>query len=457
MSGAWVAHASRVLVSASRRNSLSERSPLAENGVSAEKSVIAKTRSPTRVTRALPRLRKLQRTKYRQMRFKFSMVTPEMKIETLAVHAGHGIDPATGAVATPIYLSTTFERDIEGTYSRGFMYTRNNNPNREALERGISALEGGAVAAAFGSGTGATMSILQALAPGDHVLAHIDAYYGTSRLIREIFLRWGLEADFVDMSDLAAVKKALKPNTKLAWSETPSNPLLKIVDLAAVAEIVHDAGALFVCDNTWAPVLQRPFDLGADLILHSTTKYFGGHCDVLGGIVVAKTEDDFVQRIRSIQYEAGAVPSPFDCWLILRGMRTLPWRMRAHSENAMKVANFLAQNRKVARVHYPGLQSHPGHEIAAGQMSMFGGMLSFEVKDGRDAAMSVTAKTKIFIRATSLGGVESLIEHRAGLQSFRVVAHHRVKEKEIRDSNQAGRKRQPAVAQVKAEGKEPVK
>jgi cystathionine gamma-synthase len=354
--------------------------------------------------------------KDRQWRFKFSMVTRDMKIETLAVHAGHGIDPATGAVAAPIYLSTTFERDIEGTYSRGFMYTRNSNPNREALERGISALEGGAVAAAFGSGTGATMSIFQALAPGDHVLAHVDAYYGTSRLIREIFLRWGLKANFVDMSDLAAVKKALKPNTKLAWAETPSNPLLKVVDLAAVSAIVHAAGALFVCDNTWAPVLQRPFDLGADLILHSTTKYFGGHCDVLGGIVIAKTEDDFVRRIRTIQYEGGAVPSPFDCWLILRGMRTLPWRMRAHSENAMKVAEFLTSHPRVARVHYPGLQSHPGHEIAARQMSAFGGMLSFEVKDGRDAAMSVTAKTKIFIRATSLGGVESLIEHRASIE-----------------------------------------
>ena len=354
--------------------------------------------------------------KDRQCRFKFSIVTPEMKIETLAVHAGHDVDPATGAVATPIYLSTTFERDVDGAYSRGFMYTRNNNPNREALERGISALEGGAVAAAFASGTGATMSIFQALAPGDHVLAHVDAYYGTSRLIREIFQRWGLEADFVDMSDLAAVKKALKTKTKLAWAETPSNPLLKIVDLAAVSEIVHDAGAIFVCDNTWAPVLQRPFDLGADLILHSTTKYFGGHCDVLGGVVVAKTENDFVQRIRSIQYEGGAVPSPFDCWLILRGMRTLPWRMRAHSENAMKIADFLASHARVGRVHYPGLRSHPAHKIAAKQMSMFGGMLSFEVKDGTDAAMSVTAKTKIFTRATSLGGVESLIEHRASIE-----------------------------------------
>jgi cystathionine gamma-synthase len=349
----------------------------------------------------------------------------KMKIETLAVHAGHTIDPATGAVSGPIYLSTTFERDIEGTYSRGFMYTRNNNPNREALEHGVSAIEGGEAAAAFGSGTAAAMALFQALAPGDHVLAHVDAYYGTSRLLREIFLRWGLQADFIDMSNLDEVKKALRPETKLAWTETPSNPLLKIVDLAAIAEIVHGANALCVCDNTWAPVLQRPFELGSDLILHSTTKYFGGHCDVAGGIVIAKKDSEFFQRVRAIQYSGGAVPSPFDCWLILRGMRTLPWRMRAHSENAMKIAEFLARHRKVARVHYPGLRSHPGHEIARRQMSirstnaqdrLFGGMLSFELKDGRDAAMSVAAKTKIFTRATSLGGVESLIEHRASIE-----------------------------------------
>ena len=348
-----------------------------------------------------------------------------MKIETLAVHAGHAIDPATGAVSAPIYLSTTFERDVEGTYSRGFMYTRNNNPNREALEYGVSAIEGGEAAAAFGSGTAAAVALFQALAPGDHVLAHVDAYYGTSRLLREIFLRWGLQADFIDMSNLDEVKKALRPQTKLAWAETPSNPLLKIVDLAAVAEIVRGVNALCVCDNTWAPVLQRPFELGSDLILHSTTKYFGGHCDVAGGIVIVKKDSEFFQRIRGIQYSGGAVPSPFDCWLILRGMRTLPWRMRAHSENAIKIAEFLAQHRKVARVHYPGLRSHPGHEIARRQMSirstdaqekLFGGMLSFEVKDGRDAAMSVAAKTKIFTRATSLGGVESLIEHRASIE-----------------------------------------
>jgi len=339
-----------------------------------------------------------------------------MKIETLAVHAGQGIDSATGAVSAPIYLSTTFERDVEGSYSRGFMYTRNNNPNREALEHGVSVLEGGEAAAAFGSGTAAAMALFQALAPGDHVLAHVDAYYGTSRLLREIFLRWGLQADFIDMSNLDEVKNALRLQTKLAWAETPSNPLLKIVDLAAVAEIVHGAGALCVCDNTWAPVLQRPFELGADFILHSTTKYFGGHCDVAGGIVVTRKNGEFFQRVRTIQYSGGAVPSPFDCWLILRGMRTLPWRMRAHSENAMKVARFLAEHKKVEDVHYPGLDTHPAHEIATRQMSMFGGMLSFQVSGRGEAAMSVAAKTKIFTRATSLGGVESLIEHRASIE-----------------------------------------
>jgi cystathionine gamma-synthase len=348
-----------------------------------------------------------------------------MKIETLAVHAGQAIDQATGAVSAPIHLSTTFERDVEGSYSRGFMYTRNDNPNRQALERGVSAIEGGEAAAAFGSGTAAAMALFQALSPGDHVLAHVDAYYGTSRLLRDLFLRWGLKVDFVDMSNLDDVKKAIRPKTKLAWMETPSNPLLKIVDLAAAAKIVRAAGAVSVCDNTWAPIIQRPFDLGVDLILHSTTKYFGGHCDVAGGMVVAKSDNEFFKRVRNVQYAGGAVPSPFDCWLILRGMRTLPWRMRAHSENAAKVADALSHHRQVERVHYPGLPLHPGHQIARKQMSIhstaaqggsFGGMLSFEVKGGRDAAMSVAAKTKIFIRATSLGGVESLIEHRASIE-----------------------------------------
>jgi cystathionine gamma-synthase len=339
-----------------------------------------------------------------------------MKIETLAVHAGQAIDSSTGAISAPIHLSTTFERDVDGTYSRGHMYTRNSNPNRNALEEGVSALEGGAGAAAFASGMAAAAALFQALNPGDHILAHTDAYYGTTRLLHEVFLKWGMQADFVDMSDLNLVRKAMRPNTKLAWTETPSNPLLKLVDLAAVADIVHMGGALCVCDNTWAPIIQRPFDLGIDLILHSTTKYFGGHCDVLGGIVVAKTRNDFFERVRRIQYEGGAVPSPFDCWLILRGMRTLPWRMRAHSENAAKVAAFAEKHANVQRVRYPGLSSHPQHALARKQMSLPGGMLSIEVKGGRDAAMAMAARTRLFTRATSLGGVESLIEHRASIE-----------------------------------------
>src|SRR5205085_7988561 len=206
-----------------------------------------------------------------------------------------------------------------------------------------------------------------------------------------VFGKWGLSVDFVDMSDLGAVRKAIRPNTKLVWTETPSNPLLRIVDLAAIAQIAVEAGALTVCDNTWAPVIQRPIPLGVDVVLHSTTKYFGGHCDVLGGILVAKQESDFFHRVQSIQYSAGAVPSPFDCWLVLRGMRTVPWRMRAHCENAAKVAQHLANHRAVEQVHYPGLPNHPGHEIAKKQMSMFGGMLSIEVKAGREAAMKVAA------------------------------------------------------------------
>jgi cystathionine gamma-synthase len=338
------------------------------------------------------------------------------RIETVAVHAGNEIDSATGAVSAPIHLSTTFERDAEGTYPRGFMYSRNDNPNRNALERGVAALEGGAVAAAFGSGMAAAMALFQTLAPGDHVIVHADAYYGMIRLLRDLFLRWKLEVDFIDMCDLAAVKDALRSNTKLAWMETPSNPLWRVIDLSALTSIAHAAGAICVCDNTCSPTIQRPFDFGVDMVHYSTTKYFGGHCDVLGGMLVSRNDDEWFQRVRAIQYSGGAVPSPFDCWLIGRGMRTLPWRMRAHCENAMKVAEFLAQYPPVERVHYPGLRSHPGHDIAMNQMSKFGGMLSLEVKGGREAAMTVAAKTKIFTRATSLGGVESLIEHRASIE-----------------------------------------
>ena len=340
-----------------------------------------------------------------------------MRIETLAVHAGHSVDPATGAVTPPIHLSTTFAREADGTYPRGYIYSRTCNPNREALEQCLSALEGGAAAAAFSSGSAATMGVFQALAPGDHVIAPNDAYHGTARLLRETFVPWGLQTSFVDMTDPIQVQRAVRPNTKLIWVETPSNPLLKITDIARISEIAREAGALCACDNTWAtPILQRPFELGADLIMHATTKYLGGHSDVLGGALIAQTEGEFFQRIRKIQVSGGAVPSPFECWLVLRGVPTLPARMRVHSESALKIATFLARHPGVEAVHYPGLNEHPGYAIAARQMTLPGGMLSFQVKGGRDRAFEVAAKVQIFTRATSLGGAESLIEHRASME-----------------------------------------
>lgn len=340
----------------------------------------------------------------------------KMRIETLAVHAGNAVDPATGAVSLPIHLSTTFERDPQGGYPHGYVYARSANPTRHALEEGLAALEGGEEAAAFASGLAASTAILQALDPRDHVVAPRDVYHGMTKLLRDIFVRWGVEVSFVDMTNLDEVRGALRPQTKLLWMESPSNPQLKITDLAAVAELARGGGAITVCDNTWAPIVQRPLDLGVDLVVHSTTKYLGGHSDVTGGAVIAQTKGDFFQRVREIQSSGGGVPSPFDCWLVLRGIRTLPWRMRAHSENAQKVATFLAGHNRVGAVHYPGLSSHEGHDIAAKQMSSFSGMLSFEVKGGRDIALGVAAKTTIFTRATSLGGVESLIEHRASIQ-----------------------------------------
>jgi len=336
--------------------------------------------------------------------------------ETVAVHAGRAIDPATGAVMAPIHLSTTFERAEDGTFPSGFNYSRSNNPNRAALEKALALLEGGAVAAAFASGVAAAAAIFQTLSPNDHVIAPTEAYHGILRLLRGIFGRWQLAVDFVDMTDLAAIQNAIQPKTKLIWVETPSNPTLKLTDLAAVAEIAHAAGARLACDNTWSPIIQRPFSLGADFVMHSTTKYFGGHSDVLGGAIIARDDDEFFQRIREVQTIGGAIPAPFDCWLIHRGTQTLPWRIRAHSENAQRVAEFLAQHPKVERVHYPGLTSHPQYELARRQMNPFGGMLSFELRGDRAAALRLPNELKIFTRATSLGGVESLIEHRQSIE-----------------------------------------
>jgi cystathionine gamma-synthase len=340
-----------------------------------------------------------------------------MRIETLAVHAGHAVDPSTGAVTAPIHLSSTFEREPDGSFRAGHVYARMSNPTRQSLEEALTALEGGAASIAYGSGSAATLAVFQALAPGDHVLAPNDAYYGTLRQLREIFAPWGLEADVVDMTDLEAVERALRPNTKVVWVETPSNPLVRIVDIQRLAELAHSVGARCVVDNTWAtPVLQRPLSLGADLVMHSTTKYLGGHSDLLGGALVARAEDDFVAKLRRAQALGGVIPSPFDCWLLLRGIRTLPWRMRAHCANAAAVAAYLSSHPKVEAVHYPGLPSHPGRDLAARQMSDFGGMLSVQVHGGQEAAFELTRRLTLFTRATSLGGTESLIEHRASME-----------------------------------------
>ena len=344
-----------------------------------------------------------------------------MNFETIAAQAAHQIDRVTGAIAPPIYLSTTFERDADGEYSRGFVYSRVDNPNRRALEQCLALLEDGAAgnaeAAAFGSGSAAAAAVFQALSPGDHVIAPDDCYHGTSKMLHEIFSPWGLETSFVDMTEAEAVLQAVQPNTRLIWVETPSNPLLKITDIARMAKIARSAGALCACDNTWAsPMLQRPFELGADLIVHSTTKYLSGHEDVTGGAVVGRQDSALFQRVRLIQNLCGAVPSPFDCWLTLRGIRTLPARMPTHSANARRLARFLQDDPRVAAVYYPGLPDHPGHEVAASQMSDFGGMLSFQVAGGRDAAMAVAARVRVFVRATSLGGTQSLIEHRASIE-----------------------------------------
>ncbi|HVQ26480.1 MAG TPA: aminotransferase class I/II-fold pyridoxal phosphate-dependent enzyme [Planctomycetota bacterium] len=340
-----------------------------------------------------------------------------MRFETLAVHAGGAPEPATGAVMPSIHLSTTFERAKDGSYPSGYDYIRGGNPNRRSLEAALAQLEGGASAIAFASGMAASHAVFQALAPGDHVIAPLDAYFGTAKLLRTQLERWGLEASFVEMSDAAAVQAALRPSTRLIWTETPSNPTMAVTDLRAIVAIAKSRRALTACDNTWAtPFLQRPLELGVDLVMHSTTKYLSGHSDAMGGVVVAREDGEVAERLRALQSDGGAVPSPFDSWLVLRGIRTLPWRMRAHCSNAAAVAAFLAGHPRVERVHYPGLASDPGHAVASAQMAEPGGMLSFVVRGGRAEAFDVAARLRLFIRATSLGGPESLVEHRASIE-----------------------------------------
>jgi cystathionine gamma-synthase len=340
-----------------------------------------------------------------------------VRFETLAVHVAAEPDPTTGAISPPIHLSTTFERGADGSFPSGYAYIRDGNPNRIALEKAMAALEGGEAAVAFASGMAATTAVFQTLHPGDHVIAPLDAYFGTPKLLRDHFAPWGLECSLVDMSDVAAVEAAFQPNTRLVWTETPSNPTIAITDLAAVARLARERGALAACDNTWAtPYLQHPLRLGFDLALHSTTKYLSGHSDAMGGVVVARQAGPIADRLRGIQVTGGAVPSPFDSWLVLRGIRTLPWRMRAHCANASAVAAFLRTHRAVERVHYPGLATDTGHAVAARQMDAPGGMLSFVVGGGRVGALGVAGRLRVFARATSLGGPESLVEHRASVE-----------------------------------------
>ena len=343
--------------------------------------------------------------------------TAKYRFETLAVHAGHSVDPSTGAVVAPIHLSTTYERDADGSYPHGYLYSRNNNPNRNSLEAALAALEGGTSGAAFSSGLAAVTAVFQGLQPGDHVVAPKDIYHGTANVLKHLFAKWQVTASFVEMTDLDEVQRAMQANTRMVWIETPSNPLLQCVDIAAVADIARRGNARAVADNTFAsPALQRPLELGCDLVMHSTTKYLGGRSDVLGGAVVTRVDDEAFAQIRTAQLFGGAVPSPFDCWLVMRSLPTLPYRMQAHCANALKVANFLQAHPKVSAVHYPGLESNPFHQLAKKQMSDFGGMLSFETRAGKDAAMTLAAHVQVFTRATSLGGVESLIEHRASIE-----------------------------------------
>jgi len=336
-----------------------------------------------------------------------------MRFETLAVHAGHTDDPS-GGVAPAIQLSTTFARDAAGVPISGHTYIRESNPNQAQLEAALAPLEGAAAALVFASGMAAGIALLQSLPPGSHVVFPDDVYYGFRDAAHDFLPQWGIASDFVGMEDLDALGRALRPETRVVWLETPSNPMLKVVDLAAAAARARAVGALTVVDNTFAtPVLQQPLQLGLDVVLHSSTKYFGGHSDVQGGALLFARRDDLFARVEHARHLLGAVASPFNCWLVLRGLRTLACRMAAQSAGALAVARALAGMPEVAAVHYPGLPEHPGHAIAARQMSAFGAMLSLRVRAGREAALRAVSRVRLFTRATSLGAVESLIEHRA--------------------------------------------
>lgn len=337
--------------------------------------------------------------------------------DTLAAHAGVRPDPITGALTPGIQPSTTYMREADGTYPKGYVYTRTENPTRRLLENALAELEGGAACAAFASGQAAAQAVFATLRPGDHLVMPSDVYHGIRTLLTQLFEPWGLKITYADLWDEAKTAAALKGGAAMVWAETPSNPLLRVTDLARLSAQAKAAKAPLVVDNTWAtPALQQPFKFGADLIVHSTTKYLGGHGDVLGGAVVSRADDERFQKVVTVQKSGGAVPSPFDAWLVLRGIRSLGPRMRTHCENAQLIAEFLSARKGIVAVHYPGLEEHPQFAIARTQMRDTGGMVSVQVDGGQAGAMRVAARVKLFTRATSLGGTESLIEHRRSVE-----------------------------------------
>ncbi len=347
-----------------------------------------------------------------------------LRPETLCIHAGQTPDPVHGAVMTPIVLSSTFAQDGPGGY-KDYDYSRAGNPTRTALEGCLAALEGAKHGVAFGSGCAATTAVLLGLKSGDHVLCGDDVYGGTFRIFDKVMKQWGLDATFMDMSDLAKVKDAMRPSTKLVWLETPSNPMLKIFDIAAIAEIAKKGNAALAVDNTFAtPMLQRPLDHGATMVVHSTTKYLNGHSDVVGGAVLT-SDAETAEKLHFLQKSVGGVPSPFDCYMVLRGLKTLGVRMKQHVAGARAIADHLAKHKQVERVFYPGLTTHKGHDIAARQMKGPGGMISFELAGGLPAATAFLKALQIFVCAESLGGVESLAEHPAIMTHASVPAENR--------------------------------
>jgi cystathionine gamma-synthase len=341
-----------------------------------------------------------------------------MKKETIAVHGSHLKDETAGAIAAPVFLTTTFERALDGTYPKGHMYSRNSNPNRTALEKGLAALEGASRGFAFGSGLAAVNAVFQCLQSGDHILMPEVGYYASYKLAEEILGPWGLEVTQVDMTDLAQVEKAVQKNTKLIWAETPANPMLCITDIQGLAKIAQKHKLKLGVDNTMGtPVLQNPIAHGADIVMHATTKYIGGHSDIMGGAVLVKEDDEWAKRIERVQILMGATPNPLDCYLLARGLKTLPLRMREHSANALELAKRLEKHPKVEKVHYPGLESHPQHTLAKAQMPQgFSGMIALQVKTGETETREMAGKLQIFQQATSLGGVESLVEHRKSIE-----------------------------------------